>query len=122
MVNELCQTSAELAHFLLGTSEFSKNDLFLTGIEKMIKEEDDICQTKPPCPQNESLLLSLHELKKSYLTAKEKLLVQQPNTDLSKVYDKMEEVNRHPMIESQVAAAKQWYQFMVTQYEREVSI
>ena len=122
MVNELCQTSAELAHFLLGTSEFSKNDLFLTGIEKMIKEEDDICQTKPPCPQNESLLLSLHELKKNYLTAKEKLLVQQPNTDLSKIYDKMEKVNRHPMIESQVAAAKQWYQFMVTQYEREVSI
>jgi hypothetical protein len=116
----LCQTSAEFAHFLVETTDSSRNDLFLAGIERMIKEEDDICKTKTPCQLNLDLLNRLKQLKEKYEQTRKKLLAEKEHIQLPYVYDKIQLMNERPMIQSQMDAAKEWHKYMIKYYEYEV--
>jgi hypothetical protein len=120
MLDALCQTSAEFAHFLVESADTSRTDLFLTGIERMIKEEDDICKTKTPCQRNVDLLNHLKQLKVKYEQARKKLLVEKEHIQLSNIYDKIQMVSEYPMIKSQMAAVKEWHKYMIKYYEYEV--
>ena len=121
MVKELCQMSAEFAHFLVSTSDVSKNDLFGAGIERMIKDENDICMKKSSCQHNRNLLKSLQQVKRRYEKTMKTLLEGQEHIDRSTIYRKIAEVSQYPMIRSQVTAAKNWHKFMIKHFENEVS-
>jgi hypothetical protein len=122
MVDDLRQASAEFAHFLVEATDTSQNDLFLTGIERMIKEEVDICASKESCRLNPKLLDCLKQLKKNYEEARKKLSTEKENIQLSKVYDKMQHVSKYPMVERQMSAVKEWHKFMIKYYEYEVPV
>jgi hypothetical protein len=121
MVDDLCQAGAEFAHFLLEATDTSQNDLFLTGIERMIKEEGDICTNKRPCHLNPTLLGQIEQLKENYEETRKKRSTRKEHVQLLNVYDKIRQVSKYPMIESQMTAIKQWHKFMMKHYEDEVS-
>ena len=122
MVNKLCQTSAEFAHFLVSASDVSKNDLFGAGIERMIKDENDICMKKSSSPHNRNLVKSLEQVKRRYEETMRMLSERQEHIDRPTVYRKIDEVSQYPMIRSQVTAAKNWHKLMMKHYEQEVPL
>jgi GTP-binding protein EngB required for normal cell division len=122
MIDDLCEASAEFSYFLVGTTDTSQNDLFLIGVERMIKEEDDICANKPSRGLNSNLLNHLKQLKKDYEEARKKLLTEKPHIPLSNVYDKIQQVSSYPMVKSQMAAVNAWHKDMIKYYEHEVTV
>jgi hypothetical protein len=121
MVDDLCEASAEFAHFLFETADTSENDLFLIGIERMIKEEDDICVNMESYQLNSDLLNHLKQLKKNYEEMRRKLSIEKQHIQLSNVYDKIQQVSSYPMIELQMSAINARHKFMMKYYEYEVS-
>jgi hypothetical protein len=120
MVDDLCQMSAEFGYFLVGVTGTSQNDLFLAGMDRMIKEEDDICKSKTPCQLNLHLFECLEQLKINYEGMRKKLLAKKEYIELPKIYDRIENVSKHEMIKPQMVAAKEWHKFMIKHYECEV--
>ena len=97
----------------------SQKDLFLTGIERMIKEEDNICK-KRPCQLNSNLLNCLKELKNNYAEARKKLSSKKEHIQLSNVYAKIQKVSKYSMIKSQMSAVEEWHKSMIKYSEYEV--
>jgi hypothetical protein len=120
MVHDLCQTSAEFAHFLVEITDSSRNDLFLSGIERMIEEEDDICKSKTPCQRNLALLNHLKQLKNDYEQVRKTLSAEKENFHLPNIYNKIQQTSEYPTIKSQMAAVKEWHKYMIKYYEYEV--
>jgi hypothetical protein len=122
MVDDLLEASAEFGYFLVGVTDTPQNDLFLAGMERMIKEEDDICKSKTPCQLNLDLFECLEQLKINYEAMRKKLLAKKEEIQLSKIYDRIEVVSKHEMMKSQMAAAKEWHKFMIKHYEDDVLV
>jgi GTPase SAR1 family protein len=120
MLVDLCKASAEFAHFLFGTEDTSQNDRFISGFERMIKEESDICAAKKPCQLNTTLLDQLKQLKINYEDMKKKLATKREHFQLSDIHKKIEDVNKYPIIQLQMTAVKEWQKFMLRYYEYEV--
>jgi hypothetical protein len=120
MLNDLCKTSAEFAHFLCGTQDISQNDPFLLGFKRMIKEEGDICANKGSCQLNSDLLKQLKRLNNNYEVIRKKMIDKEEHISLSNIYDKIQRLCKYRMLESQMAAITEWEQFMIKLYEYEV--
>ena len=120
MLNDLCKTSAEFAHFLSGTQDISQNDPFLLGFKRMIKEESDICANKGSCQLNSALLKELEQLNNIYEDIRKKMKDKGEHISLSNIYEKIQRMCKYRMIESQMAAITEWEKFMIKHYEHEV--
>jgi hypothetical protein len=120
MLDDLCEKSATFAHFLRGIGDTSQNDPFLLGIKRMIKEEDDICEKKRPCELNSTLVERLKQLKSNFEAMRKKMAAEKVHLQLSDIHNKIEEVNKYPIIQSQMSAIKEWQKLMLKIYEHEV--
>ncbi|CAF3551359.1 unnamed protein product [Rotaria sp. Silwood1] len=120
ILDDLYQTSAGFANFLVGASGTSNNDPFLLGLERMIKEEDEICAKKSSYELNLNLTQELEELKRRYEKTRKRLTTKKELISLDDIYQKIENVSKYRMIELQMVAIKQWRKFMVKYYEHEV--
>jgi hypothetical protein len=122
MVDDLCQASADFGYFLVRARDTSQNDLFLVGIERMIKEEGDICKSKSSSQLNSNLIKSLEQLKMKYAEMRKKLLAKKEEIQLWEIYEKIQDVSKHEMIKRQISAAKEWHKLMIKLYEDEVPV
>ncbi|CAF3175632.1 unnamed protein product [Rotaria sp. Silwood2] len=120
VLNDLCQSSAEFANFMLEPFDISQNDPFLVGLKRMIEEENDICANKSSCQLNLSLNEQLKELKNNYENTRKKMTAKKECIELDNIYQKIENVSKNEMIEVQMAAIREWYKFMIKHYEYEV--
>ncbi|UJR36905.1 hypothetical protein I4U23_029618 [Adineta vaga] len=121
-VDELCETSAAFSFFLLKDIESSRQDPFLLGFKRMIKEEADICAEKEQNNLNTKLRDALEEIKKKYEDRKLKLKAENAELSVADIYSKMENINRNKMVASQMAATQQWQKYMITYYEYRLTI
>jgi GTP-binding protein EngB required for normal cell division len=122
MVDDLCETSAEFALFLFGATGIPQYDSFQIGINRMIKEEGDICTNKSRNHLNSSLLGELEKLKKNYEEARKKWSTDKEQIQLSNIYKKIRHVSNYPIIQLQIGAVKEWRKFTIKYYEHEVSV
>jgi predicted GTPase len=120
MLDDLCEKSAEFAHFLFGMEDTSQNDLFLLGYKRMITEERAICKDKTSHKLNLNLVGQLDQLKTNYENMRKEMLTKKSQLQLSDIHDKIDGVNKYPMIQSQMTAVEQWQKFMLKYYEYEV--
>ncbi|UJR36904.1 hypothetical protein I4U23_029617 [Adineta vaga] len=121
-VDELCETSAEFSFFLLKDVESSRQDPFLLGFKRMIKEEADICAEKEENTLNTKLRDALEEIKKKYEDRKLKLKAENAELSVADIYSKMENINRNKMVASQMAAMQQWQKYMIRHYEYRLTV
>lgn len=117
--SDLSRTSAEFAHFLAKATNNSQYDLFMIGFERMIKEEEDICENKTSSQLNEKLLKYLKQEKKKYEEIRKDLLGNK-DISLSHIYSKIRDIRNYPEIQSQMIAVEDWRKFMIRYYEHEV--
>jgi GTPase SAR1 family protein len=122
MVDDLCKASAEFGYFLVQETDSPQNDLFLAGMKRMVKEENDICGSKGSCELNADLVSHLEQLKRNYEEMRKERLAGKQRIELSKIYDRIEVVSKHEMMKSQMAAAKEWHKFMIKHYEDDVLV
>jgi hypothetical protein len=120
MLDDLCEKSAEFAHFLFGTEHTLQNDGFMSGFERMIKEESDICTAKELCQLNSALLDQLKQLKINYEDMRKSLARKKERTNVSDIYGKIGHVCKYPIIESQMIVVEQSRKFMIKYFECEV--
>ena len=122
MRNDLRQASAEFAHFLAQATNSSHDDLFLTGFERMIKEEEDVRTKQPPCERNKWLPTDLEKQKKNYEAMRQKLTNRNEDIPLPHIYDRIRDISKYSEIKSQMAAVQEWRKFMIRYYEYEVPV
>ncbi|CAF2886293.1 unnamed protein product [Rotaria sp. Silwood2] len=120
MLNDLCKTSAEFAHFLLESGGSSEHDPFLLGWKRMIQEEDDICAKKCSYELNFKLMQELQQLKDGYEKTKREMARRKESIELVDVYKKIENMSKCEMIELQMVAIREWHKNMIIYYEYEV--
>ncbi|CAM4922918.1 unnamed protein product [Rotaria socialis] len=121
VLHNLCEASAEFSYFLLQSAGNSQHDPFFLGFERMIKEESDICDEKTSYKFNLHLVEQLQLLKTHYEKANKKLATKKMITELDVIYQKIENVNKHRIIDLQMNAIRQWHKYMIKYYEYEVS-
>ncbi|CAF2053359.1 unnamed protein product [Rotaria magnacalcarata] len=122
LLHSLYEASPKFGYFLLQSVGNSQRDPFLLGFERMIKEESDICDQKTSYKFNLDLVEQLQVLKNSYEKEKKKLDAKKMTIELDDIYQKIENVNKHRIIDLQMNAIRQWHKFMVKYYESDVPI
>ncbi|CAF2106657.1 unnamed protein product [Rotaria magnacalcarata] len=121
LLHSLYEASPKFGYFLLQSVGNSQRDPFLLGFERMIKEESDICDQKTSYKFNLDLVEQLQVLKNSYEKEKKKLDAKKMTIELDDIYQKIENVNKHRIIDLQMNAIRQWHKYMIKYYEYEVS-
>ncbi|CAF3673147.1 unnamed protein product [Rotaria sp. Silwood1] len=117
MINQLCFAGAEFDYFLVHIARISKNDLFLSGLIRMIDEENKLCQNQKSNHLNLQLIKELIQLKYQYENRIEELKFNQQLIDLSFIDKQITIVRAYPLIEIQLDTMKQTQKLMTEPYE-----
>ncbi|CAF3323142.1 unnamed protein product [Rotaria socialis] len=122
MLYELCYSSAEFAYFLLHVVCCTNDDPFFIGFAQMIAEECDITNRKMSSQLNTQLADDLRQLGKRYEERLNEIVQQRNPTNLSDLYNLMNNVARFPMVREQIAVVKVGRKIMMKQHEYEIPI
>jgi hypothetical protein len=103
------------------STQTSSDDPFLTGIERMINEEQFICNTQKTSNEANALLIDgLKQFKTKYQEYLNTIKSDKNNLTLSNIYDLIESVNRIPMVKIQLNAIREYQQRLVDNNQRAV--
>ncbi|CAF0953107.1 unnamed protein product [Rotaria sordida] len=120
-LHELCNVSAEFAHFLMHVVCSTKVDPFLIGFVEMITEEDAICNSQTSDRFNLQLVNDLRNLKNKYDNRFNEILHNENYRKLSDIYNLINTISKYPMVCEQLAAVKEGQKIMMKQHEHEIS-
>ncbi|CAF4986080.1 unnamed protein product [Rotaria sp. Silwood1] len=120
MIHELCNISAEFAHFLMHVVCSTKDDPFLIGFVEMIIEENDIYNSQTSNRLNLQLANDLRNLKNKYEQRFNEIHHLENYRKLSNIYYLINNINKYPMIREQLAAVKEGQKIMMKQHEYEI--
>ncbi|CAF4824159.1 unnamed protein product, partial [Rotaria sp. Silwood1] len=120
MIHELCNISAEFAHFLIHVVCSTKDDPFLIGFVEMIIEENDIYNSQTSNRLNLQLANDLRNLKNKYEQRFNEIHHLENYRKLSNIYYLINNINKYPMIREQLAAVKEGQKIMMKQHEYEI--
>ncbi|CAF4370983.1 unnamed protein product, partial [Rotaria sp. Silwood2] len=120
--NILCETCTIFANFLMKTSEIQQNDPFLFGIDRIINEEDFICQKETSSDFNRELIGQLKQLKMNYEHQVKTIELNENSTTLSHIYQLINRMNTVPMITIQLDAIKNYHEILLKNNEHDVPI
>jgi hypothetical protein len=107
---------------LVKTSESQQSDPFLDGIERMINEENFICQIQNPNDFNQDLVIQLEKLKKNYQKKANATELDKQTPILSSIYDLIKSTNEIPMVKVQVNAIRKYHQHLLESNQRIVRV
>jgi GTP-binding protein EngB required for normal cell division len=116
----LRNASAEFAHFLVSFARSSKDDPFWIGITQMIGEENDICKSRTPNEMNLKLAQNLRELLQKYEQHMNKRNSDQQHSPLPVIYEWIQTICGHPMVQIQMAAVRETQEEIMKLYEYKV--
>jgi hypothetical protein len=120
-ISLLLNASVALTCFLKNTAYFSKFNLFLLGLDRMIREEQQICAQKKESNQfNLELLKELEKLKDKYVRCMDEMKSNKNSIDLPVIYERIAITRNYPGVQEQMNAVKQGQQNMMKYYEYEV--
>ncbi|CAF1333807.1 unnamed protein product [Adineta steineri] len=112
----LCKISAELACFLTA-SQLNQEDPFLSGLIRMITEENMICQKENQNHINQKLIIELEKFKNEYQNFNAKYC-KKKNKPLSDIYELIKSVNEISMVKKQLHAIRKYHKSVLTADEQ----
>ncbi|CAF1267357.1 unnamed protein product [Adineta steineri] len=112
----LCKVSAELACFLTA-SQLNQEDPFLSGLIRMITEENMICQKENQNHINQKLMIELEKFKNEYQNFNAKYS-KKKNKPLSDIYELIKSVNEISMVKKQLHAIRKHHKSLLTATEQ----
>lgn len=115
------ETCIKFARFLINT-QAREDDLFLSGLKRMISEEESICQQQGQCPLNQQLVIELRALTKTYDQLFDETHLGAENEILSNIYELIKLMNNIPMIKEQTNAITIYQHFLLTSNEYIVDV
>jgi GTP-binding protein EngB required for normal cell division len=119
-LNLLRHASIEFAHFLMHVARSSKDDPFWIGIAQMIGEENYLSKNRKSNELNLQLGKHLGQLKIDYEGHTDKMQSNREHSKLSTIYDWIQTVGEHRMVQVQMAAFKKTQKRIMKLYEYEV--
>ena len=121
-IDMLCEASAKFIHFLMKNWSIERNDPFLFGINRMIDEEEFLCQTEASHELNRRLINQLKKLKSHYEEELNIVSLNKATRSLPQIYELMQCVNEVPMVKVQFDAIKKYRQTLVKSNQYDVRI
>jgi hypothetical protein len=109
----LYETCAKFAHFLQ-TTQRTNDDPFLSGLNRMLNEEETICEKADERILNELLAIRLTPLIKDY---QQSFNQTQYDSVLPNIYESIRLVNEIPMINEQINAIQDYQQYILKSSE-----
>jgi GTP-binding protein EngB required for normal cell division len=104
LLNRLSLASIEFAHFLLNAARSTKEDPFLIGLIRIIREEKQICAEHQSNPLNLKLVEELEKYRATYEEQMKKMQLNEKHRNLQFIDEKIKEVCKYPMVREQMAA------------------
>jgi len=117
----LNDASATFSNFLMHTAAIPKDDLFLTGLQRMLAEEKYICVQKKSNDLNMQLSEELEKLMHKYTYRLHEVKQNEKCTQLSFIYNLIKIIRDVPEVHIQLATVKRGQEYMMEQYEYKVS-
>ncbi|CAF3444438.1 unnamed protein product [Rotaria sp. Silwood2] len=121
LLHELCNASAEFAHFLMHIVCSTKDDPFLIGFVSMIIEENDMCNSQMSNCFNLQLVNDLRNLENKYEHRFNEILNHEKYKKLSDIYTLINTIGKYHIVRDQLAAVKVGQKIMMKQYEYKIS-
>ncbi len=115
----LCHGSAACAYFLMNIVRCTKEDPFLIGLTRMIKEEEKILTQSQRNHFNLQLMNDLDELKQIYKQQINEIIFNEDQNNLDFIYKWINKINEIPMIKEQVLAMKKGQLIRIKQHQVE---
>jgi hypothetical protein len=106
----------------MNISQTLPDDPFLTGIDRMIEEEQFICHTQTSNNANGLLIDGLKQFKTKYQEHLNTIKLDKNNPILSNIYDLIESMNRIHMVKIQLNAIREYQQHLVDNNQRAVRV
>jgi hypothetical protein len=100
----LYETCAELSYFLTNNSSSIREDPFLHGLDRMINEEQFICDRQTSTDSNEILIEKLKKLRTKYAEHLNTMKSDNEDLTLSNIYHLIKSVDKIPMVKIQLDA------------------
>jgi hypothetical protein len=113
----LCDGSAACAYFLMNIVRCTKEDPFLIGLTRMIKEEEKILTQFQRNPFNLQLMNDFEELKQIYKQQINKIIFNEDQNNLDFIYKWINKINQIPMTKEQVLAIKKGQLILIKRHE-----
>ena len=118
VLSDLCRASALFALFLANGSYTAQRDPILRQLKTIIENETYTYKQKPFAPMNEALVTRLIALEKEYQEAvKREASRNARRSDGSYIYDCIDRISEHKIIESQMAAVREWQKTLLQSSE-----
>jgi hypothetical protein len=107
MLDQLCVASVQFAYFLVTVTRSTKEDPFLVGLMRIIREEKQICAENAPNHLNLQLVIELEKLIIKYKEQMAQIQSNQQHWDSKVINERMETVSGYPIIREQMVAIRQ---------------
>ncbi|CAM4865629.1 unnamed protein product [Rotaria socialis] len=117
MASQLAIVGAEFDYFLVRITHASRSSPFLSGLERIIDEENKLCESQTSNHLNVKQVKNLIEIQCIYEKRMKDLLSNQQLTDLSNIDTRIATIRKYPMIEKQLEIMKQTQEMMTELYE-----
>ncbi len=105
---------------MVNNSSIPKHVPFLTGADRMISEEQFICERQPSSDANKTLINGLKQFKTKYEEHLNTVKSDREKLTLSNTYDLIKSINKIPMVKIQLDAISQYHQRLVENNQRVV--
>ena len=107
-------------YFLKINSSTTPNDPFLTDAERMMNEEQFICETQTSSELNKMLIDGLKQFKVKYEEHLNDMKSNREQLTLSKIYDLINWVDEVPVVKIQVDAIRDYQQHFVEKNQHDI--
>ncbi|CAF4704819.1 unnamed protein product, partial [Rotaria sp. Silwood2] len=121
-IDVLFEGCAQLAQFLMKTSQVEPNDPFLFGIGRIINEENFICKKVTSGDLNQKLVGRLYQIKHQYQHYLNAIQSNETFKNLSKIYQLIQQIADVPMVKVQLDVIQIYHQTLLKANEKDVSI
>ncbi|CAF2201924.1 unnamed protein product [Rotaria magnacalcarata] len=103
---QLLRASAEFSYFLIHIARASEDDLFLSGLLQMIKQEANLVNNQNMNDMNSELVAALNELQVGYVNRMTEIKSNKELNNLSFIYKRINDISKYPIMREQLAAIK----------------
>ncbi|CAF4070584.1 unnamed protein product [Rotaria magnacalcarata] len=117
MPSQFTMAGAEFDYFLVHITHSSKTNPFLSGLERIIDEENKLCESQTSNHLNVKQVKNLIEIQCIYEKRMKDVSSNQQLTDLSNIDKRIATIRKYPMIEKQLEIMKQTQEMMTELYE-----
>jgi lipopolysaccharide biosynthesis glycosyltransferase len=98
----ICHISAELGHFLMNVARYRNENPFRTGLIRLIREENDLCEDQNRNYMNLLLVDGLKSLMRNYEQRIQIIKSDPKQITLTDIYERIKYISEYPLVSEYV--------------------